>query len=193
MKVPSFLIFVSLLLTIVSCDGSSKSISSIKVGDLTNSSITVNPISPVVNLQTQGGAYNIDLDSDGFDDFKVTISNEMIQASSVSTDMRLEITSEHSEAKMAVSSSNVPRLFLSEELVEASASWEYGPLLIRHEHLNTWAAPFNDYTISGPWDANSVVYIGLKLEDRLGWLKIGPTPSSIANGEVQLLEVAISD
>jgi|GEM_PF-2776531 len=115
--------------------------------------------------------YLIDLNNDGIDDLKLSVLNQYIFGglSLRNSELRLETRSVNTTV---LADSIYPIVLSSGDTIAVDDTWESGNLLLLKSGEEC-CPPTGNIFHEGNWLEKNDNYIGIKFQDKLGWLRIG--------------------
>lgn len=172
-----------------------------------NPNIILHDINPDVTIWSLDPVYYpIDLNADGWDDFRLWVVNRFsygglvldlsyvrIETSSNDSYVFVDSIIPHVDLKgdsvthQSLIDSVYPKIFSLGDTISIHEKWRKGSFLIIR---SGWKPPPNTRYYEGKWWSLDKKYIGIKCRDFYGWIKIGVPDSK--HGSLKIYEFAVS-
>lgn len=151
-----------------------------------NSNLTITDINPdtILNSFQEVETYDIDVNNDNIKDFRLSGYNNYIQGGAVNSDAQMKIEALSADSYV-LADSIYPFALNSGESIDISGSWKQGSLTLLRRTCD--CCPPTPFVYEGAWKDKTGNYIGIRYQNRLGWIKVGIEQGNM----LQLFEYAL--
>jgi hypothetical protein len=162
-----------LVIIIISCDKDSTEIDKTLIVGIYDSKIIIKDINPDNVISSWGvkSNYSIDINNDNLDDINLSVINQYMFGGMSLWNSELRIETLNSEIFVMVDSF-YPQVLSLGDTMTMQENWGNGNLLLLHSSEGC-CPPTGVKYHEGYWKEKSENYIGIRYQQRLGWIKIG--------------------
>jgi hypothetical protein len=165
--------FLLLIIIIISCDKDTIEIEKTLIVGISDSKMIIKDIDPdtIITSWEIKSNYSIDINYDYTDDINVSVLNQYMFGGMSLWNSELKIETLNSETFVMVDSI-YPQVLSFGDTISIQENWRNGSLLLLHSSEGCCPPTGNSYH-EGYWKEKNENYIGIRYQDRLGWIKIG--------------------
>ena len=162
-----------LIIIIISCDKNSTEIEKTLIVGISDSKMIIKDINPdtVITSWEVISNYTIDINYDNLGDINLSVLNQYMFGGMSLWNSELRIESLNSET-FVMADSIYPQVLSYGDTISKIENWENGSLLLLHSSEGCCPPTGVSYH-EGYWKEKSENYIGIRYQERLGWIKIG--------------------
>jgi hypothetical protein len=165
--------FLLLIIIKISCDKDSSEMDKTLIVGAYDSNIIVKDVNPdtVITSWEIKSNFLIDINDDNLDDINLSVINQYVFGGMSLSNSELRIETLNSEIFVLVDSI-YPQVLSLGDTMNMQDNWGNGNLLLLHSSQGCCPPTGVSYH-EGYWKEKSENYIGIRYQERLGWIKIG--------------------
>ncbi len=173
MKLLSKYVLFLVIISTISCDKDPIEVKDFLIVGIYDSDMIINDIDPDRLIDPRGSKseFIIDFNDDLYGDINLSVLNQRIHGGLILRNSELRAETLNRETFVMADSLYVQVLSLGDTITLLD-NWENGSRLLLQSKTGFPPPGGNIYHI-GPWKGKSENYIGIRYNERLGWIKIG--------------------